>query len=72
MNILSVKVSNTSAVVKAVFVNTSIALEMLMIFIKSANLLHKITGYLLNVYQLLFSLPFFLVKTTKYTLKEFF
>ena len=42
---------------------------MLMIFIKSANLLHKITGYLLNLYQLLFSLPFFLVKTAKTYIK---
>ena len=69
MNILSVKVSNTFVVVKSVFVNTSIALEMLMIFIKRANLRHKITGYLQNLYQMLFSLLFFLVKTTKIYIK---
>ena len=52
MNFLSAKVSNTFGVVKAVFVNTSTTLEMLMNFIKSTNWLYKITGYLQNVYQL--------------------
>ena len=65
MIFLSAKDSNKCGVVKVVFLNTSITLERLTILMKRANLLYKITGYLQNRYQLLFFLPFFLVKATK-------
>ena len=65
MIFLSGKGSNKREFVKAVFLNTSIALERLTILIKRANLLYKTTGYLQNRYHLLFPLLFFLVKATK-------
>lgn len=69
MNFVSAKASNAFGVIKGVFVNISIALEILMMFIKSATFLSKITGDLKNVYQLLFYIPLFLVNTTKIYIK---
>lgn len=61
----SAKGSNKFGIVKTVFVNTNIALERPMIFMKNFNSLYKTTGYSQNIYQLLYSPPFLSVKATK-------
>ena len=65
MILLSANGNKKFGIVKAVFVTTNVRLGKSRIFIKDGNFRYKITGYLQNIYQLLYSLAFLLVKTTK-------
>ena len=65
MILLSANGNNKFGIVKTVFVTTNVRLGKSRIFIKDGYFRYKITGYLQNIYQLLYSLAFLLVKTTK-------